>query len=57
MTTLVISNGVMTFREKNQSIKKHIEQHEKDVWISEFMRISGYSYQIALQNWKLVFEK
>lgn len=50
MTTLIFSHGLITQKKSKQSIKSHIKEHEKRVWISEFMRISELDYKTALRE-------
>ena len=42
---------------KKQSIKNHIKEHEKNWWISEFMRLAEVNYETALKEWEKVFNK
>lgn len=57
MTAIILSNGIMTIRKPKQSIKNHIAQHEKNWWISEFMRLAEVNYETALKEWEKVFIK
>ena len=52
MTIIIFSNGVMTQRKPKQSIKSHIKEHEKNWWISEYMRIAECDYDFALSQWE-----
>jgi hypothetical protein len=55
---IIIAGGkVMTARKKNQSIKKHIEEHEKNRWLYEYIRLSECSYDEALKRYNEVFNK
>lgn len=42
----------MTVRKKNQSIKKHIQDHEKNAWIYDYIRLSECSYDEALKAYE-----
>lgn len=55
MTTLIFSHGVITQRKPKQTRKSHIAAHEKNWWISEFMRMSECDYETALKNYNEVF--
>ena len=57
MTSIIISNGIMTIRKPKQSINNHIKEHEKNWWISEFMRLADVNYETALNEWEKVFKK
>ncbi|HSA77204.1 MAG TPA: hypothetical protein VLE02_06650 [Nitrosarchaeum sp.] len=57
MTIIIFSNGVITQRKSRQSIKSHIKDHEKNWWISEFMRLSECDYETALIKYNEVFSK
>ena len=47
MTTLIFSSGVFTQRKTKQSIKSHIKDHAKNVWISKYMEIAECIFQEA----------
>jgi len=56
MTAIIFSNGIGTIRKPKQSIKSHIKEHEKNWWISEFMRLAKVNYETALNEWEKVFK-
>jgi len=57
MVTMIFSNGIGTIRKPKQSIKAHIKEHEKQVWINEFMRIDNCDHDKALKAYNETFKE
>ena len=56
MTSIILSNNVMTVRKQNQTIKSHINDHYKITWLTEYMRIAQCNYETALAIYEGIFK-
>jgi len=55
--TIIGRHGVITPRKKGESIKDHIDRHEKEIWIKTYMYIGDFPRSQAEKAWKEIFKK